>query len=327
MLSPALASDLLDWRTPARGWLAALMLFLLALVVQTELVMFLADRPFLAFVPAVVLATLLGGWQPGGAVAFASAVAAWVLFLHVDGGETGAALLRAALFLLLCAVLVALAETLVRAASGLARERRAVALQADAHRTMLQEMQHRVANQMQFVSGALALQSRGIAEGAAQAALQDAARRLDTLARIHRRLCDADIPAAGFSGLVSEISQDLLTAAGAENIVCVVDVAPIALEPERVTSLALIVTELLTNALRHAFVDGRHGTIAITLRAPEPGRCMLEVRDDGVGMVPAAAPAGLGTRLLHALAERIGGEISYRDENGTVARVDFPAPA
>jgi two-component sensor histidine kinase len=327
MLSPALASHLLDWRKPARGWLAAVMLFLLALVVQTELAGILANRPLLAFVPAVLLATLLGGWAPGAAVALGGAAAAWVLFLHGDGGGMAASLMRVAMFLLLAAVLIALLEMLVRAAGAFARERRRAALLAETHRTMLQEMQHRIANQMQFVAGALALQSHGIAEAGAQTALQDAARRLDTLGRIHRLLCDPHAAEAGFSPLVREISQDLLTAAGAENIVCVVDVAPITLEPERMTSLALIVTELLTNALRHAFVGRRHGTIAITLRAPEPGRCLLEVRDDGVGMEPAATPAGLGQRILHALAERLGGEISYREENGTVARVDFPAPA
>lgn len=323
----ALAPVLLRWRSPTRGWLAALMLFLLALTAQIELMGILVGRPFLLFVPAVLMTAVLGGWLPAAAVAVASAATVWLLFLPPP--DSSAALPGAVslpLFLLLCAVGIALVEALVRCAALLAAERARSARLVETHRVVLRELQHRMANHIQFVSAVLALQARGVEEvGEARLLLRETGQRLETLARIHRRLCEPAVMGSDLARLVQEISQDLLTTAAAENIVCVVDVVPVELEPERLTVLALIITELLTNALKHAFLDRTRGTIAISLRQPEPGLYALEVRDDGVGMVQAEpAGSGLGMRILRSLSDRMGGSLSIRHEDGTVARLEFP---
>ena len=236
-LSPALAYRLLRWRSPVRGWLAALMLLLLALAAQVELGGLAADRPFLFFVPAVIAATVLGGRVPAAALALAAAAAAWLLFLDPSG--TPGFLPQAVsilFFLVLSAAGILVLDTLIRCAARLEAERSRAGRMAELHRMLLQELQHRTANHMQFVSGVLSLQARRVADAeSARTVLREAGLRLDTLARVHRRLCQTETTGGGLAQLVQEISQDLLTVTEAENIVCVVDMAPVQLEPERLT--------------------------------------------------------------------------------------------
>jgi two-component sensor histidine kinase len=89
----------------------------------------------------------------------------------------------------------------------------------------------------------------------------------------------------------------------------------------------LILTELLANALKHAFPAGRPGVIEVTLRVDPPGTCVLNVRDDGVGF-----PAGLevrqtesfGLQLVHLLTEQLGGTMERMAGRGTHWRLTFP---
>ena len=317
-------------RSPVQGWFAAAMLFLLALSAQIELAGLVADRPFLLAFPAVMLAAALGGWRVGAAVALASAACEWWLFLRADGSllPSRHSIVSLLLFLLLSAVAIALVDATLLARMRLQKERSSAAHLLETQSAMLHELQHRVANHMQFISGLLALQARQLTDAdGARAALAEAAQRLEIFGRIHRRLYDPAEAGRAFTAVVQELSRDLLTATGAENIVCHVDVVPVRLEPDRLTALAMIIIELLTNALKHAFADGRDATIAITVREREAGRYVLEIRDNGVGILLDGGGAGLGARILGALTDQLDGQLSVHHNGGTVARVDFAALA
>jgi len=102
-------------------------------------------------------------------------------------------------------------------------------------------------------------------------------------------------------------------------------------EPTAV-AVGLIVNELVTNALKHAFPDNRAGKVAVTFRARESGECTLSVEDDGIGIAPAQASAeaqqGLGQKLVHSLVNQLQGIFEIRrrhDGSGTIATVHFPA--
>jgi len=282
-------------------------------------------------VPAVVLAAFLGGWKPGTAVAVAGAAAA--LYLSEPGSEhwavragnvTGTLAYAAG-----AALVIALVEALARTAARLESERSRAERALDQQRTMFHEMQHRVANNMQFVSSLLTLAARRIENpDDARAALTEATRRLETISRIHRRLYDPANSNRDFGYVVEEICRDLLDATGARNVVCRVEVAPVQIEMDRLTSLSLIITELLTNALKHAFSDGRAGTIAVTLLPAEPGRYALEVRDNGPGLPEGLDPMRgdtLGMRIVRSLAEKMEGTMTVSGEGGTVTRIEFAA--
>jgi two-component sensor histidine kinase len=169
-------------------------------------------------------------------------------------------------------------------------------------------------------------------------ALLDARQRLDVMSRIHRRLTTPLAKGDDLAHMIEEVCRDLLAATGATNIVCRVDMAAVDLPLDRVSALALIVTELFTNALKHAFIGRPGGTIAVTLQPTATGHYVLEVRDDGIGLQrapdppeprPAGAMQGMGTRVIESLARRLDGRFSLSaglcGEPGTVARLEFVA--
>jgi two-component sensor histidine kinase len=313
------------------AWLVAAALFLGSLVLRLE-VGPLAGFPFLVFFPALVLATLLGGWKPGTAIAAAGGISG--LYLLVSTREHAAPLAGDAPGLFAyaagAALVVILIEALARTAQQLEAERARAAVALDQQRTMFHELQHRVANNMQFVSSLLSLQARRIGTAAdARAALLEATRRLETISRIHRRLYDPTNSRRDFGQLVEEICRDLLDATGARNVVCRVEVAPVEnIGKDRLTSLSLIITELLTNSVKHAFADGQEGTIVVSLLPVQSGRYALEVRDNGPGLAEGLDPTQgdtLGMRIVRSLAEKLEGTMTVRKDGGMVTRIEFAA--
>jgi two-component sensor histidine kinase len=316
-------------REPTTAGLLAAALFLGLLVIRLQ-VGPLAASPFLIFLPGVVLATFLGGWKPGTAVMIAGGVSGWYLLVRTreDWGPLAGDAAGLVAYGAGAALVIILIEALARTAVQMEAERARATLALEQQRTMFHELQHRVANNMQFVSSLLTLQARRIESPAdARAALTEATRRLETLSRIHRRLYDPTNSRRDFGQLVEEICRDLLDATGARNAVCRVEVAPVErIGMDRLTSLSLIITELLTNAVKHAFADGREGTIVVSLLPVEPGRYALEVRDNGVGLPKELDPAQgdtLGMRIVRSLAEKLEGTMTVSGDNGTVTRIEF----
>jgi two-component sensor histidine kinase len=276
----------------------------------------LTPFPFLTFFPAIVITALAGGVRPAVLVAAASALTAWYFFIPPyrawdirPGGVLGVAF-----FLFVAAIDIALIELLNRAIAR-GREERARAQSLLAGReAMFKELQHRVANNMQFLSGLLALQKRAVAGTSAEDALEQAAARLRAMSRIHRRLYDPANAERSLGSLVEELCHELLEATGARNIVCRVDIPPVRLSPDRVHTLSMIAAEALTNAVKHAFPDGRAGTISIRLeRAPDDELTFI-FDDDGAGP-PAhfdpSATQSLGMKIMQALAQQLNGALSF----------------
>lgn len=288
--------------------------------------------PYLTFFPAVILTTFFCGLRPGITCAVLSGLAAWYLFLppyhsFALDGSTAVAL---AFYAFIVGVDIALIHLMHRAGDRLRAERTVTASLYDQQRTMFQELQHRVANNMQFVAALLTLQKRKVGNdpAAALAALDEARIRLETISRIHRRLYDPqriDLPVGHY---LQELCTDLLDATGARNIVCLVDVPPMHLDLTRLTTLSLLVVEVVTNALKHAFVPDGPGTITIRLQRLGSDRVALTVTDDGRGMPIGFDPGtskSLGYRISQGLANQLGGTLAYGGTAGTVVRIEFPA--
>jgi len=107
------------------------------------------------------------------------------------------------------------------------------------------------------------------------------------------------------------------------------DIAPVRLQIERAIPLALLVTELATNSFKHAFPNGRVGTIAVKLTA-EDDTILLAVADDGIGTSPphpedsGEERSGLGLVLTQALAKQLGGTLTTSGPPGTATTLSFP---
>jgi two-component sensor histidine kinase len=105
-----------------------------------------------------------------------------------------------------------------------------------------------------------------------------------------------------------------------------VDADDVRLDLTRLTALSLIVNEVMSNSLKHAFKGRSGGTITLDLKRMTAGRVALTVADDGPGF-PAAAPcaASLGLKIVRGLAAQLGGEVSTPPVKGTATRIEFAA--
>jgi two-component sensor histidine kinase len=280
--------------------------------------------PFITLFPAILVAALVGGLRPGLVVAVLSFLSGWYYFLPPAGSwaitdwNTVAALI---FFWVTAGIQLYVIEALNSAVDRLSAEHDRVGV-------LFRELQHRVANNMSFIASLLRLQ-RGQIERKPESALavfDQAQTRLETMARIHRRLYDpqsADLPlTAYFEGLL----KDILEAAGAKNIVCVVEVVPAKFDLARLVTLSLLINELVTNAVKHGLAGRQSGTISVRLEH-EADSYVLAVEDDGKGMAdqPAASGASLGVTIIRSLAAQLGGDVSWSGSGGTRARIAFPA--
>jgi len=193
------------------------------------------------------------------------------------------------------------------------RERRAAQQQIESalreKTVLLNEIHHRVKNNLQVISSLLNLQSRN-AEPSVQAALRDSQSRVRSMALMHQLLYErADFSALDLGPYLRRLSGLLRdTYLGGSSPVRLQVDAPdtgLRMDLQRAIPCGLLVTELVTNSIKHAFPNGAAGLIMVRVTVLSPGEACVDVMDDGIGM-PAVAPSskGLGFQLLPLLAEQ-----------------------
>jgi two-component sensor histidine kinase len=193
---------------------------------------------------------------------------------------------------------------------------------------LLREIHHRVKNNLQVIDGLLRLQGQHVTDPAARTALADMGSRIRAIAEIHQTLySSADLARVDMAEFASQLAKNLLSLyeVDRDRVRVQVEVASASFEIRLAVPCGLILNELINNALKHAFPNGRTGTIVATLGKPDE---LLSVADDGVGLpapVDKAPTATLGMQLVHLLAEQIGAEVRVSSELGTRVTVTSPA--
>jgi two-component sensor histidine kinase len=197
----------------------------------------------------------------------------------------------------------------------------------------LAEAVHRAKNDLQAVTAMLRLQASAVTQPVVRAALIDAEARVHALASLNARL---DAGAQGVESMIDSVifleglATDIRGMHFGEQRPVVLDVRA---ESHRIATLqgkplGLILNELVVNALKYAFPDGRHGTVRIDFQCRD-GEYVLAVTDDGIGFDLAAPPqgTGLGKRLVRALTAQIGGVSDIRSgkDGGTICTIRWPA--
>ena len=195
---------------------------------------------------------------------------------------------------------------------------------------LLKEIHHRVKNNLQLIASLLSMQARRISDPATLEVFADSQSRVHSMALIHERLYKSEsLAEIDFGVYVRALANDLLPshAAHPESIRLDIDVVDIALDLDTAVPCGLIVNELVTNALKYAFPDGREGSIHIGFAHPE-SIFVLVVRDDGVGVpkdLDLQQTTSLGLRLVRILTEQLEGEISFNtNHQGTEVVITFP---
>lgn len=183
---------------------------------------------------------------------------------------------------------------------------------------LLQEIQHRVANSLQIIASVLLQNAKKVSSEESRFHLRDAHQRVMSVAAVQRQLAASIINDVMLKPYLAQLCQSIgASMIEDHDLVSIqVDGDGSATTGEVSVSLGLIVTELVINALKHAFPTGRAGMVTVDYHSEHEGWA-LSVCDDGVGMPPAAedAKAGLGTAIVQALAAQLSATITVTDLN------------
>jgi two-component sensor histidine kinase len=205
--------------------------------------------------------------------------------------------------------------------------------EAVAQKTLLiREIHHRVKNNLQIVMSLLSLQATRLEDPAAQEALRLARTRINALALVHRILHEIeDQHMVDVKPLLEQLTEQTNEGFGGDrrDIDVDVDVLPVRVPGAIAVPIALCVVEALTNAYKHAYPNGRGGTITVRLNAPERGQLCLAIIDDGVGLGDMDPKASIGGRLIKTFGQQLGGttELYSAEGEGTTVELLFPDPA
>ena len=194
---------------------------------------------------------------------------------------------------------------------------------------VIREIHHRVKNNLQTIASLLRLQARRSNETAVKDALAESVNRIQGIAALHQLLSRQGTQPVNLRDLVSEI-LDLLSASALPpdfRLERRFDGDELLLPPSRCTSLALVVNELLLNAIEHAFSGRNHGCIGFNIRTGESGTT-LTLSDDGVGFSEGFSPEktnSLGLHIVKTMVEDdLGGKITFTNEHGTRVEIELP---
>jgi PAS domain S-box-containing protein len=188
----------------------------------------------------------------------------------------------------------------------------------EARALLLGELNHRVKNDFQIVSGLLELQARRSEDPAVRGELEKAQRRIAGIARAHQNLYAEDareeVDVEVYLGdICRHLAEGLFQDA---NAALEWRIAACSISRERAVAIGLIVNELITNSLKHAFADGRAGRVEVVFEA-HPDAMRLTVGDDGPGLPATYSQSrGLGRSLIQAFARQAGGRLERLDGPG-----------
>lgn len=197
---------------------------------------------------------------------------------------------------------------------------------------LVREIHHRVKNNLQVVYSLLEMQARRSRDRATKEALLDSQNRIMSMSSLHEQLFAqgnlGGISAAAYlSGVVAGVFQT--HAVGTGPVTYNIDADGIELDADSAMSCGLIINELVTNSLKHAFPPGTPGRVEVALRQPEAGGITLVVRNDGLPMPQGEEMGGgtLGLHIVSTLAGHRGGSLAIHRGGGTEFVVELPPPA
>ena len=196
---------------------------------------------------------------------------------------------------------------------------------------LLKEIHHRVKNNLQIISSLLELERANSAPDANAGFFRDTQNRIRSMAFIHEQLYRSkDLARLDFAEYLRDLTNDLFgsCAPTGADIHLKLETDPVYFDIDSAIPCGLIVNELVSNCLKHAFPRGRAGEILVQLRA-QKNNCTLMVRDNGVGLPQNLDPrnaASLGLQLIAMLSDQLGGHLQINREAGTEFVIQFTLP-
>ena len=194
---------------------------------------------------------------------------------------------------------------------------------------LLKEIHHRVKNNLQVINSLLSLQSRRIDDKQTAAVFDELKNRIYSIALVHEKLYESkDLSNIDFGAytriLVSHIHKTFPTSLSTVKLE--INASSIFLQVNKAIPCALIINELVTNALKYAFQNGQKGEIIIEIKTNEQGKLTLTVADNGVGLpedLDIDKPKALGLQIISALVRQLHGTLQVDKQNGTAFIIEF----
>ncbi|CAN5166746.1 hypothetical protein BH09BAC4_BH09BAC4_01210 [soil metagenome] len=193
---------------------------------------------------------------------------------------------------------------------------------------MLREIHHRVKNNLQIITSLLHSQGVYLTDQAAQSAIRESQNRVHAMALIHQKLYQSDqLTAIPMAGYVTEIVDYLIQSFDREDTVRKqISLTPVDLDVTLAVPLGLIINEVITNSLKHAFPFNQTGIIGVSLRKLDSQTYQLTINDNGVGLPADINPnrsRTLGMSLIRGLSKQLGGRIQINQSDGVQISLTF----
>jgi two-component sensor histidine kinase len=197
--------------------------------------------------------------------------------------------------------------------------------QADELKTLMKEIHHRVKNNLQIISSLLDLQSMMVKDDQASQAIKEGRNRVQSMALIHQNLYgEKGAIAIAVDEYINSLAQNLFSSYNIQQgqIALKTDIEKMELDIDTVIPIGLMLNELISNSLKHAFEKGRSGWIELTLKR-EDGVLLLQVKDNGKGFPETTSPArptAFGMRMIEIFAQKLKADLDiYNDPGACVA--------
>jgi two-component system, sensor histidine kinase PdtaS len=195
---------------------------------------------------------------------------------------------------------------------------------------LLKEVHHRVKNNMQIISSLLRLQSDQVSHPEVQVVFQESQNRIRSMALVHEMLYQSpDLASISFGAYLKNLVNGLLRSfrVDTNQITLTLELADLPLGIDLALSCGLIINELVSNSLKHAFPENRRGEVSVSVRQVSPEELMIMVRDTGVGLPPdldIRKTSSLGLRLVTLLVGQINGSLELDSAPGATFLIRFP---
>ncbi len=187
--------------------------------------------------------------------------------------------------------------------------------------TLIKELHHRVKNNLQVVSGLLALQSNRLEDEHAKQAMDAGRSRVDAMALIHQKLyLGNDLASIDIKSYLENLSASLALSYGyaGSSINTQVRLAKNEMDVDKAIPIGLIVNELVTNSFKHAFSDFDRASVSVQLTEVNTGELELEIADNGNGAISKEDHQhSFGMKLVNTLVEQLNGSLQRLEKNGT----------
>jgi two-component sensor histidine kinase len=216
--------------------------------------------------------------------------------------------------------------------SELLRSEQAIRASLREKETLLKEVHHRVKNNLQVIASLLRLQARYLRDEQARAIFEESQNRVHSISLVHEMLYRAgDLARVDFGNYLRTLTSHLADGwSGGRNIALTVEASGVQLNVDTAIPCGLIVNELVTNAVKHAFPGGASGSVWVRATVESDGWLTLAVQDNGIGLpenLDLRRSSSLGLELVSTLSRQLRAKVDIRRGGGTAFEIRFQPPA